>query len=283
MSLGQNLSISTSSRFGLENSRWNETIVVLDKSFLDGNSSAQLQFRVQNGWRFALSEALMHELLRKRDDRRIANLFKLQSIEKTLVLLPDIPEMFRAEAEKLKPAQDVLRGKFVSLRVQRGPSSEYFELTGDALRSTEQRSAVLEWKVGAVSELWHSFIKIRGLEKKGPEQIRARVRELSEEIRDDQNAMRAFYSNHRDKSWPRPELLNERWTLFRWIQVFLLAGLDFFVKYGTRDDPAKEKLIHELLDLDYLIPALLVGGLACREKRFIERFKFLRPDGVVLR
>jgi len=257
--------------------------VVLDKSFLDGNSSAQLLFRVQSGWRFALSETLMHELLRKRDNRRIANLFKLHSIEKALVLLPDIGEMFRAEAEKLKPAQDVLRGKFVSLRVQRGPSGEYFELTGDALRSTEQRSAEMERKVGKVSEAWHSFIKIPGLEKKSQEEIRARVRELSEEIRDDQDAMRGFYSNHRDKSWPLPELLDERWTLFRWIQVQLLAGLDFFMKYGPSTDPAKEKLIHELLDLDYLIPTLLVGGLACREKRFIERFKFLRPDGVVLR
>jgi hypothetical protein len=99
----------------------------------------------------------------------------------------------------------------------------------------------------------------------------------------DQDAMRAFYSNHRDKSRPPPELLNERWTLFRWIQVHLLAEMDFFMKYGPSIDPAKEKLIHELLDLDYLILALLVGGLACREKRFVERFKFLRPDGAVLR
>jgi len=260
------LSTSTSPRFGLENSRWKDTIVILDKSFLDGNSSTQLQFRVQNGWRFALPETLMHELLRKRDHRRIANLFKLHSIEKALVLLPGIGEMFRAEAEKLKPAQDVLRGKFVSLRVQRGLSGEYFELTGDALRSTEQRSADMEWKVGKISEVWHSFIKIPGLEKKGQEEIRVRVRELSEEIRDDQDAMRAFYSNHRDKSWPPPELLNERWTLFRWIQVHLLAGLDFFMKYGLSIDPAKEKLIHELLDLDYLIPALFSRWFGVQRK-----------------
>jgi hypothetical protein len=95
--------------------------------------------------------------------------------------------------------------------------------------------------------------------------------------------MRAFYSNHTDKAWPPPELLDERWTLFRWIQVYLLALLDFFVKYGSRTDPAKEQILHELLDLDYLIPALLIGGLACREKRFVERFQFLRPGGVVLK
>jgi hypothetical protein len=47
--------------------------------------------------------------------------------------------------------------------------------------------------------------------------------------------------------------------------------------------PNEESMLHELLDLDYLISALLVGGLACRETRFVERFRFLRPDGVILR
>jgi hypothetical protein len=277
------VSALTSSCFGLKNSRSRETVVVLDKSFLDGNSSAQLQFVVQNGWRFALPEALWHELFRKRDKRRIADLFKLQSIEKALVILPSIGEMFRAEVANLKPAPDVLRGKFVKLRAIRGPSGEFFELTGDALRSTEERNASIEWKVQEMSDLWRSFIRIPGLEKKSQEDIRTRVRELSEEVRNDRDAMRAFYSNHRHKSWPSPELLVEGWTLFRWIQVHLLAGLDFFLKYGRTNDPSKEKIIHELLDLDYLIPALLVGGLACRETRFIERFKFLRPDGVLLR
>jgi hypothetical protein len=42
-------------------------------------------------------------------------------------------------------------------------------------------------------------------------------------------------------------------------------------------------MINELIDLDYLIPAILVGGLACREKRFLERFRLLRSDGVVLK
>jgi len=42
-------------------------------------------------------------------------------------------------------------------------------------------------------------------------------------------------------------------------------------------------MIHELLDLDYLVPALLVWGLASCEKRMVERFRLLRPDGVVLK
>jgi hypothetical protein len=95
--------------------------------------------------------------------------------------------------------------------------------------------------------------------------------------------MRSFYGNHRQSAFPAPELLNENWTFFRWVQVQLLGGLSYFASYGVANKPSLEKLMHELFDLMYLLPAVLVGGLACREKRFIERFRFLRPDGVLLR
>jgi hypothetical protein len=95
--------------------------------------------------------------------------------------------------------------------------------------------------------------------------------------------MRGFYANHRHADFPAPELLDEEWAFFRWVQVQLLAGLDFIGRHGVNAQPNEESMLHELLDLDYLISALLVGGLACRENRFIQRFRFLRPDGVILR
>ena len=66
------------------------------------------------------------------------------------------------------------------------------------------------------------------------------------------------------------------------IQVYLIAGLDFFGSYGLKALPNQEKLLHERLDLDYTILALLVGGLASCDKRIKQRFKFLRPKGFLL-
>jgi len=43
-----------------------------------------------------------------------------------------------------------------------------------------------------------------------------------------------------------------------------------------------EDLVRKLLDLDYLIQALLIGALACRERRFRERFRLLHSDGIIL-
>ena len=66
------------------------------------------------------------------------------------------------------------------------------------------------------------------------------------------HAMRAFYSNHRDRL-AAARVIERKMDAIPVESVHLLAGLDFFMKYGPRIDPAKEKLIHELLDLDYLI------------------------------
>jgi hypothetical protein len=59
--------------------------------------------------------------------------------------------------------------------------------------------------------------------------------------------------------------------------------LGFFASYGLGAPFNRENLFHGFLDLDYLIVALLVGGLASREKQTLERSMLLRPDGLVLK
>ncbi len=104
------------------------SFVVLDKSFLQGVSPAQLRYYVQNGWIFGIVDAFWYEHFRKWDEWRLANLVKLKSIEKSLILLPGIGEMFRAEAQKLRPASQVLVGKRVTLNPKLREGGRFFEL-----------------------------------------------------------------------------------------------------------------------------------------------------------
>ena len=272
---------SVSFPFGVNTSR---SFVVLDKSFLQGVNSAQLQCYAQNGWTFGLTEALLHEHFRKRDAKRIANLFKLHSIEGNIVLLPGIGEMFRSEAKALKPAFATMRAKRIQLTPQKGPSDEYFELDGPSQMSTEQRGRELKVKLHDLIDVWQSSLReMPTLKNASAKDLPQRIKELSLEIRNDPASMCAFYANHRHPEHPPPELLDEGWAFFRWIQVQLLAGLDFVSRHGVREKLDEESMLHELLDMDYLVSALLVGGLACRETRFLGRFRFLRPDGVILK
>jgi hypothetical protein len=225
----------------------------------------------------------MYEHFRKRDQRRIANLFKLHRIERSVVLLPGIGEMFRREAATLLPACVTMPVRAVKLTVQRGPSGEYFELDRRSLMSTETRSRELKEKCHTMMTVWHSLRQIPDLRAASSKEAPEKIKELSLKIRNDRADIRGFYANHRQRNLPAPELLDEKCAFFRWIQVYLLAGLDFISRYGVGTKPNEESMVHELLDLDYLIAALLVGGLACRETRFVERFRFLHQEGVILR
>src|SRR5271166_5772774 len=69
------------------------SFVVLDKSFLQGVSPAQLQYYVQQGWVFGIADVFWYEHFRKWDEWRLANLVKLKSVEKNLVQLPGIGEI----------------------------------------------------------------------------------------------------------------------------------------------------------------------------------------------
>jgi hypothetical protein len=272
---------SVLSPFSVKTSR---SFAVLDKSFLDGVNSAQLQYYAQNGWTFGLTEALMHEHFRKRDRRRVANLFKLHSIERSIVLLPGIGEMFRMEARTLKPARMTMQAKRIEFTPQKGPSGQYFELDDPSLTSTEERSRELKLELHTIVDVWQSELReMPDLKNANPKQLPEIIKELSLKIRNDRADIRGFYANHRHANFPPPELLDEEWAFFRWIQVQLLAGLDFIGRHGVNAKLNEEGMLHELLGMDYLISALLVGGLACRETRFVERFRFLRPDGVILR
>lgn len=272
--------IDSSAPFGVKNSR---SFLVLDKSFLDGASLAQLLYYAQNGWTFAISEALMYELLSKRDNVRIAGLFKLQRIEKSLAVLPSIGEMFRAEAGTLKPASSSMKAKAVELIAEKDAAGNFFSLTGDSLLSVQERTADLKEKVSEVIEMWRDLGRLPALKEAHPTELRAKADELSLAVRNDREAMRGFYGNLRHSFFPAADLIDGEWTYFRWIQVYLVAGLDFYCSYGAKTEPSRDKIFNELLDLDYLIMALLAGGLASREKRFLKRFRLLRPDGVLLR
>jgi hypothetical protein len=177
----------------------------LDKSFLDGVNSAQLQYYSQNGWVFGAPEVLMYEHFRKRDKRRVANLFKLHSIEDSVVLLPGIGEMSRSEAKTLKPARTTLRAKRIEFTIQKGPSGEYFELDARSLLSTEQRSCELKVKLRAIIDVWQlSLREMPELKNASPKDLPEIIKDLSLKMRNDPADMRGFYARHRHANFPPP-------------------------------------------------------------------------------
>jgi len=270
--------------FGIDvRGMFGRSFVVLDKSFLQGVTAQELRFYVKHGWIFGVTETLQYEHFRKWDRWRFANLVKLKAIEKHIVLLPGIGEMFTAESEKRKPASQVLRIKGLALTDELTPGRRFYELDEDTKKIAAERTLELEKRLDMMIDVWADFRQIPEFDGAKSEDMPAIVRAKSIQIRDDHDDMRGFYKRHRHRFNPPAKLISEDWTFFRWIQVQLLAGLDFFASYGLGAPFNRENLFHGFLDLDYLTVALVVGGLASREKQMLERFALLRPDGLVLK
>ena len=259
------------------------SFVVLDKSFLQGVTAQELRFYAKHGWIFGVTETLQYEHFRKWDRWRFANLVKLKAIEKHIVLLPGIGEMFRAESNNRKPASQVLRIKGLVLTDKLTPGRRFFELDEETKEISAERTVELQKRLDIMIDVWTDFKQIPEFDGAKSEDMSAIVGAKRLQIRDDHDDMRGFYKRHRYRSHPPAKLIGEEWAFFRLIQVQLLAGLDFFASYGLGAPFNRENLFHGFLDLDYLIVALLVGGLASREKQMLERFVLLRPDGLVLK
>ncbi len=200
---------SGSSPFGVKNSRLCP-FVVLDKSFLQGVSRAQLQLYARQGWTFGVTEVLIHEQLRKRDDGRNTNFFKLHSIERSLRFHPGIGEMMRAETKLLKPASTILTTKVVQFTPVEGPSGELFELDEPSQRSLNQKEAEYRQRCEDMIAVWRDFDQVPELKNaSGTIRMPEEVTAFENKIRDDHDDIRGIHRRHRHPMFPAPELLDK--------------------------------------------------------------------------
>ena len=77
------------------------------------------------------------------------------------------------------------------------------------------------------------------------------------------------------------------WALYRWTQVTLLYAIDLLEKHGQLapeklTTKQRQKLQHDVIDMQYVVLGVLQGALASKDKRMRAMFKLLRPDGAVL-
>ena len=209
-----------------------QSLVVLDKSFLQAVGFAQLQDYVQNGWLFAVPDVFFYEHLRKWDEWRLENLRKLKTIESRVVLLPGIGEMFRAESRHLKPVTQIIRTEKKRLVLNKRFSSRgsFFELDSETQRISDERTKEFEERLDMIVEVWRDLNRLPSLKDAKDSEIPQRVKELSIQLRDDIDDIRGFYRNHRIDIYPPAELIDIEWAFLRWHQVQLLGGLDFYEK-----------------------------------------------------
>src|SRR5579862_4761282 len=186
--------------------------VVLDKSFLHGVTAQELRFYGKHGWIFGVTPTLQYEHFRKWDRWRFANLVKLKAIEKHIVLLPGIGEMFRAESKNRKPASQVVLIKRITLTDKLTPGREFFELDKETKQLAAKETVEKEQRFDMMIDVWRDFKQIPEFDGVKSEDMPAIVRAKSGQIRDDRDDMRGFYNRHRHRSHPPGKIIGEEWA-----------------------------------------------------------------------
>lgn len=153
----------------------------------------------------------------------------------------------------------------------------------------EQNKHVENWNkevstaVGSFAEHC-SKITVRFPELKGyqPGKNTADIEKINNRICTDTGFVRQLYSGQK-RGWPTADEIDERWALYRWLQIRVLAALEYFRKYGERNASlATVNIEHDYRDLEYCLVACMVGALATSDKGIATRFLALHSSGILL-
>lgn len=255
--------------------------IVLDKSYLQGVSGAQFVYLCSRNL-VVVPDVLVFELLKGTDVERTQSLEKLYRVQDSIVFAPGVPELMRAESSFRKPSNPVA---FKRLRITAKESSGVtcFRLSPWERRAIQQHVESHETSLPDIVAMWRAvegyFPQLRSAM---PANIAGLISSIEAEISNNESTVRQLYSTMRHKSHPPSEMISGDWVFYRWVQIHVLAAIDHIRKYGFANEPNREKLLHERLDIDYTITAALVGGLASNDRTIRNRFRILRHDGRII-
>lgn len=258
--------------------------IVLDKSYLHRAGPKKIA-DLCSSHKVLMPEALFYELLTTTLEKRAKCFTNLPNVDNPLVLVKNVGFILRAEVEKKTPFADI---KDVSVNIRyifnRNLVNPNHEFTNELKHSISKwkedinlRIEDFKQKAAVVSD-WFPNVKgfVAGSNPKPIEKAKQLVCR-------DSSVIRKIYDQTRHDSFPEADLVDERWALFREIQVYVLAALDYVCRYGdNKPDAISKKIENEYLDLEYCITALLVGALASQDNGMITRFKSIKPNGFVL-
>ncbi len=275
--------------------------VIVDKSYLQGAGIHPL-LELQNDWKLLFPNAFFFEVASTDKTARERCLEKLRQIHRSgrLRVAPNMGELLRREIHTLNgaglPSENTVEGldldTFFGIRFD-----DLSRARREALRSTEadfDRGA--DGLVACAGTLQGRF---RGTCEGTTEQRKEAYRRARETVARDPDFITRFFADfvcqgtHAPPGAPllataaRDGRLGPQWTIYRWLQAQLLYGLEL-----TEGNPGltgealtpdlRERLQHDVVDMEYLVLGALQGALASKDKRMRGMFKLLRPQGVLL-
>lgn len=258
--------------------------VVIDKSVLQGGSKDRLQSLFENH-RVLMTQALFYELLTTEPAERARCFRRIPAIENPVVLVYNVGPILRWEVKYHRPLSNIC-DMTINERFQFNPGllNEDFDMGEEQARHLEKWRKEMSVSVSDFADHCRK-VTVRFPELRGyrPGTNTMQIEEIKKRVCTEPGFVRELYSGGEGGTWPTAEEIDERWAIYRWLQIRVLASLDYFRKYGERDVSSETtKVENEYLDLEYCLVGCLVGAIATQDDGMSTRFLALHPSGKVL-
>ena len=265
--------------------------VILDKSFLQAASRNKFR-ELSEQYQFIMPDVLFYELISSDEPGRSRCFKKLNYMANPIKPINSISDFLKKEQTTLKsagrPSENYLNDIFRFNPKLSNGSYKFSNTDNLAIDEIEddidKRMASFIDLCNFAPELFPGICK--GKTEIREENISEYEQYIIREVDELSNSLSSFELPEQ-RNMPTKENLNEEWTLFRWFQVGLLFSLDIVWRRGHIDlsactDGEKERLQHDVLDMHYLILGVLQHGFATEEKKLINFYKLLCPNGILL-
>jgi len=246
--------------------------LVIDKSFLQGVSKKRI-CELSQSYNILMPRSLFFELLKQTPIER-AKLFKKFDIQKKYQLLPTFGEIF---SQELKSGNKIIPSDLIKSRSY----SIHENLCDDNFKFTEEQNdgiQQLKEDINLLSVLFLNVIedfmegKIDFNEKdidKNEKLVKLYITKLNQ-----------YYKNNINK-------FDSSSFVYNWTLVLHLFAKDLSIRYENiniirESENAKEKIRHDILDMEYLVFSIMENNFATKERKLIDWFNQLSKNGTCI-
>ena len=241
-----------------------------------------------------MTDVLFHELVTTGDNSRKRCFNKFPNKTNPVELIPNIGTLLRYELANTKQCTPLIdRRVEIVFKFNDDLGKGTFAFTDDQSDFIKKREQDTESNTTSFFELAMLVSGFfQNLKQIPYKKLADAIDEAKQEIISKYDKVRNIYSditkNDRPKNRVSPDLINDDWACFRYVQVRVLYSLNLLLKYQGKL-PAKtskkfwRKIEHELHDSEYVMLGALSGALASNEKQMISNYKSICPSGKVFK
>jgi hypothetical protein len=256
--------------------------LVLDKCWLQAARAAEIH-QLRLNYSFVLPTTFYFELLTDENRGNRARLVQKLGAGRNPGACVFLPELLRWEIKHSKPAQPIdrfLKDDFVFNPDLADPNFRFRDDDiQNMVRWENQNAIALEQFKAQASPISYWFPELKGFPPGGR---RTLIDDAMLRVANHQTVLE-IYSRFRSERLPLASLIDSNWLLFRHTQMNLFAALEFTARYGADATNVTSKRLHnDVLDVEYLIAASMVGAFASRDIQSRKFFKLACPDGVLI-